>query len=65
MDLLIDLVETQEGVAHRPARLYKFDRKRYQKFLAGGFSFELKETRKKDAHSKKIISSVAKINVRS
>jgi 8-oxo-dGTP diphosphatase len=64
MDLLIDLVETQEGVAHRPARLYKFDRKRYQKFLAGGFSFELKETRKKDPQTKKIASSVAKINVR-
>ena len=27
MKLLIDLDETQEGVAHRPAKLYEFDRK--------------------------------------
>lgn len=49
MDLLVDLDETQEGVAHRPARLYRFDRKRYEQFLAEGFSFELKEGKKKDA----------------
>lgn len=48
MDLLIDLEETQEGVAHRPARLYMFDRKRYNELLEEGFSFELKDTRKKD-----------------
>ncbi len=47
MDLLIDLEETQEGVAHRPARLYKFDRKKYEQFRAEGFTFELKESRKK------------------
>ena len=41
MNLLVDLQETQEGVAHRPARLYKFDREKYEKFLAEGFSFEL------------------------
>lgn len=47
MDLLIDLNEVQEGVAHRPARLYQFDRNKYNKFLAEGFTFEVKESRKK------------------
>ncbi|MFM8361630.1 MAG: NUDIX hydrolase, partial [Haliscomenobacter sp.] len=45
MGFLIDLGETQEGVAHRPARLYMFDERRYQELLEEGFSFELKETR--------------------
>lgn len=49
MDLLSDLDETQEGVAHRPARLYQFDRGRYEQLLAEGFSFELKESKRKDA----------------
>ncbi len=48
MDLLVDLDETQEGVAHRPARLYQFDRKRYEELLLDGFSFELKESRRKE-----------------
>ncbi len=48
MDLLVDLDETQEGVAHRPARLYQFDRSRYEQLLAEGFSFELKESKRKD-----------------
>jgi 8-oxo-dGTP diphosphatase len=47
MNLLIDLDETQEGVAHRPARLYKFDKEKYDELLAEGFSFELKESRRK------------------
>ncbi|MEO1517047.1 MAG: NUDIX domain-containing protein [Bacteroidota bacterium] len=41
MDLLIDLHETQEGVAHRPAKLYKFDRFKYEKFVSEGFNFAL------------------------
>lgn len=49
MDLLIDLDEMQEGVAHRPAKLYKFDRNKYDKFQAEGFSFELKESKKKES----------------
>lgn len=49
MDLLINLNETQEGVAHRPAKLYQFDPVKYQNFLDEGFSFEVKETRKKEA----------------
>lgn len=47
MNLLIDLDETQEGVAHRPARLYKFDKAKYEQLLAEGFNFELKEGKKK------------------
>lgn len=49
MDLLIDLDEFQEGVAHRPAKLYQFDKNKYETFLAEGFSFELKESKKKEA----------------
>ncbi len=41
MNLLIDLNEMQEGVAHRPAKLYKFDREKYEEFVAKGFSFEI------------------------
>ncbi|MBR9921411.1 MAG: NUDIX hydrolase [Bacteroidetes bacterium] len=47
MNLLIDLNETQEGVAHRPAKLYKFDNDRYDKLVQDGFNFELKESRRK------------------
>ena len=49
MDLLIDLDETQEGVAHRPAKLYKFDKERYKELEASGFSFELKDGRRNKA----------------
>lgn len=52
MDLLIDLNEVQEGVAHRPARLYKFDKHKYGQFKAEGINFEVKESRKKKATSK-------------
>ncbi|MCB0638018.1 MAG: NUDIX hydrolase [Lewinella sp.] len=48
MNLLIDLDQTQEGVAHRPARLYQFDREKYQEFLNEGFSFEVKESKRKE-----------------
>ncbi len=43
MDILVDLGEIQEGVAHRPARLYQFDPERYQQFVAEGFSFDIRE----------------------
>jgi 8-oxo-dGTP diphosphatase len=56
MNLLIDLEETQEGVAHRPARLYEFDGAKYQEFLDDGFSFELKEGKKKE--KKNMLESV-------
>jgi 8-oxo-dGTP diphosphatase len=41
MNLLLDLNEMQEGVAHRPAKLYQFDKDIYQQFVAEGFSFDL------------------------
>ena len=41
MDLLQDLNEVQEGVAHRPAKLYRFDQSRYSKFVEEGFSFDI------------------------
>ncbi len=47
MNLLVNLKEMQEGVAHRPARLYKFDRKKYEEFLAEGYIFDLSESKKK------------------
>ena len=37
MNLLVDLNEIQEGVAHRPAKLYRFDQKKYDEFLRGWF----------------------------
>jgi len=41
MNVLIDLNEMQEGVAHRPAKLYKFDQEKYEEFVAKGYSFEI------------------------
>jgi 8-oxo-dGTP diphosphatase len=41
MDFIVDLNESQEGVAHRPARLYEFDKDKYEKFISEGFNFEL------------------------
>jgi 8-oxo-dGTP diphosphatase len=39
--LLIELNEKQEGVSHRAAKPYKFDKKRYQSLDKLGFNFEL------------------------
>lgn len=39
MGLLLDLNQLQENVAHRPAKLYQFDRDNYEQFVAEGFSF--------------------------
>lgn len=41
MGLLIELDEVQQGVAHRAARLYRFDRGRYQELSKSGFNFEI------------------------
>ena len=41
MDLLVELDEVQKDVAHRAARLYKFDDRRYKKLVKAGFSFEI------------------------
>lgn len=45
MNLLVELEEMQEGVAHRPARLYSFDEEKYKTFIAEGFNFEVKESK--------------------
>jgi len=52
MNLLLDLDEMQEGVAHRPARLYQFDKKKYEQFLAEGYVFDLSESKSKAAKKK-------------
>lgn len=41
MDLLIETDEVEQGVRHRAARLYKFDRKKYEKLARQGFSFAI------------------------
>jgi 8-oxo-dGTP diphosphatase len=41
MNLLVELDEIQQDVAHRAARLYRFDPKRYQELKGKGFHFEL------------------------
>jgi 8-oxo-dGTP diphosphatase len=40
-DFLVALDEVQKDVAHRAARLYRFDRKKYQQLLKRGFNFEI------------------------
>ncbi|PHI19364.1 NUDIX hydrolase [Lewinellaceae bacterium SD302] len=47
MNLLVDLDRMQEGVAHRPARLYSFDEGRYRELTQEGFLFEMKEGKRK------------------
>lgn len=46
--LLIDLKETQEGVAHRPAKLYRFDRNKYNKLSDEGTNFEFISVRQQN-----------------
>ena len=41
MNLLIPLEEKQKGVPHRSARLFKFDKKRYDLLTEKGFIFEI------------------------
>lgn len=41
MDLLVDTKKLEKGKAHRPAALYKFDQRKYQKFQKSGFVFDL------------------------
>jgi 8-oxo-dGTP diphosphatase len=41
MGLLIALDEVQKDVAHRAARLYRFDGKKYQQLQKRGFNFEI------------------------
>lgn len=41
MELLIETEEMQKDVAHRAARLYRFDERKYRKLKKSGFNFEL------------------------
>ncbi|MBK8259707.1 MAG: NUDIX hydrolase [Polyangiaceae bacterium] len=41
MGFLEELDEVEQDVAHRAARLYRFDKKRYQELTKEGFHFEL------------------------
>lgn len=41
MDLLKELDEVQMDVAHRAARLYRFDEKKYRQLKEKGFNFEI------------------------
>jgi 8-oxo-dGTP diphosphatase len=40
-DLLIETDEVQQDVAHRAARLYSFDERKYRRLAKAGFNFEL------------------------
>ena len=40
-DLLIETDEVQQDVAHRAARLYRFDERKYRRLAKAGFNFEL------------------------
>ncbi len=41
MDLLIELDEKQQGVAHKAANYYKFDKMKYEQLVLKGFNFEI------------------------
>ena len=41
MDLLEDTGEIEKDVAHRAAKLYRFDLKKYNKLIKKGFNFEI------------------------
>ena len=41
MDLLIETDEIEQDVAHRAARLYRFDERKYTRLAKAGFNFEL------------------------
>ena len=41
MGLLVELDEVQKDVAHRAARLYRFDRKKYRQLEQDGFNFSI------------------------
>jgi 8-oxo-dGTP diphosphatase len=41
MDLLMETDEVEQDVAHRAARLYRFDEAKYKRLVKRGFNFEL------------------------
>ena len=41
MDIIRELDEIETDVAHRAARLYSFDKKKYDHMVKQGFNFEI------------------------
>jgi 8-oxo-dGTP diphosphatase len=41
MDILIETDEVEQDVAHRAARLYRFDERKYKRLIKAGFHFEI------------------------
>jgi 8-oxo-dGTP diphosphatase len=41
MDLLVETDEVEQGVRHRAARLYRFDRRKYERLTRHGFEFAM------------------------
>jgi 8-oxo-dGTP diphosphatase len=41
MDLLVETDEVEQDVAHRAARLYRFDERKYRRLQKAGFHFEI------------------------
>ena len=41
MDILVELDEVEQDVAHRAARLYRFDERKYKRLVKAGFDFQL------------------------
>ena len=41
MEIIEELDETETDVSHRAARLYRFDKKKYDEKVKEGFNFEL------------------------
>ena len=41
MGFLVECEEVQEGVPHRPAKLYSFDKEKYEQFLNEGYVFDI------------------------
>ena len=52
MGILTELEEFQKDVSHRAARLYRFDKMRYNQMVKDGFYFELKEQRPREDKGK-------------
>ena len=41
MEILVDTEQVEQDVAHRAAKLYRFDKRRYDQLVEKGFNFEL------------------------
>jgi 8-oxo-dGTP diphosphatase len=41
LDVLVETEEVEQDVAHRAARLYRFDERKYRRLTKAGFNFEL------------------------